>query len=152
MQADMATVIDSIRSVFQSLRSSGRGAEQTPGISGAQMYVLEELAGGPALSINELAARTFTHQSSASMVVSRLVERRLVTRVVDRGDARKVCISLTPSGRALLKRKPHAGQSKLEEGLKNLSRSELKQLANTLGVLKEILSDQSRRSGRVRRS
>lgn len=142
-QADVATVVDSIRSVVQSLRISGREAEQKLGISGAQLFVLEELANGPALSINELAARTFTHQSSASMVVSRLVERRLVTRVADRGDARKLSISLTAPGRALLKKAPHAVQTTLVEGLRTLSRADLKQLARNLSLLTDIMSDQT---------
>ncbi len=142
-QADVATVVDSIRSVVQSLRISGREAEQKLGISGAQLFVLEELANGPALSINELAARTFTHQSSASMVVSRLVERRLVTRMADRGDARKLSISLTAPGRALLKKAPHAVQTTLVEGLRMLSRADLKQLARNLSLLTDIMSDQT---------
>ena len=142
-QADMTTVVDAIRSVVQSLRNSGRGAGKKLGISSAQLYVLEELAQGPALSINELAARTFTHQSSASMVVSRLVERRLVTRLSDQGDARKLSISLTASGRAILKKAPHAANTQLIAGLRTLSRSELKQLAQNLSVLTEIMNGQN---------
>jgi len=101
--------------------------------------VLEELNEGEALSINELAARTFTHQSSASTLVSRLVERRLVTRSADRGDARKLSISLTASGRALLKKAPHVSQTRLVAGLRELSRGDLKQLARNLSVLAEIM-------------
>jgi len=139
----MTTVVDAIRSVVQSLRISGRDAEQKLGISSAQLYVLEELVQGPALSINELAARTFTHQSSASMVVSRLVERRFVTRSSDQGDARKLSISLTASGRAILKKAPHAAKTQLIAGLRTLSRTELKQLAQNLSALTEIMNGQS---------
>lgn len=150
-QVDMATVVNSIRAVVQGLRVSGRESEQRLGISGAQLYVLEELAESPALSVNELAARTFTHQSSASTIVSRLVERRLVTRTADRGDARKLSISLTPSGRALLKKAPHAAQTRLVTGLGMLSRGDLKQLAKNLSVLTEIMADQHATEGSGRR-
>jgi len=145
----MATVVDSIRAVVQGLRVSGRESEQRLGISGAQLHVLEELADNPALSINELAARTFTHQSSASMIVSRLVERRLVTRTADRADARKLSISLTAAGRAMLRKAPQAPQTRLVSGLRMLSRSDLKQLAKNLSVLTEIMGDQSATAGKA---
>ena len=141
-QADVASIVHCIRAVARDLRISFRASEQKLGISGAQLYVLEELNEGEALSINELAARTFTHQSSASTLVSRLVERRLVTRSADRGDARKLSISLTASGRALLKKAPHVSQRRLVAGLHELSRGDLKQLAKNLSVLAEIMVDQ----------
>lgn len=66
---EIVRVVDALRSIVQSLRISGRLVEQQVGISSAQLYILEELAERPAQSINELAERTFTHQSSVSMVV-----------------------------------------------------------------------------------
>ena len=71
-QTEMTRVIDSIRLLVKALRDSGRDAEQKLGITSAQLYVLQALRDHPA-SINELAARTCTHQSSVSMVVARLV-------------------------------------------------------------------------------
>src|SRR5262245_64858968 len=72
-------VLDSLRRIVQTLRESSRRAEQRLGISGAQLFVLEQLASGPSHSLNDLAARTFTHQSSVSTVVARLVEEGLVS-------------------------------------------------------------------------
>lgn len=142
-EADLASSVHSIRALARDLRISGRASEQKLGISGAQLHVLEELNGGEALSINELAARTFTHQSSASTLVSRLVERRLVTRSADKGDARKLSVSLTASGRALLRKAPHVSQTRLVAGLRELSRGDLKQLARNLSLLAETIVDQS---------
>lgn len=141
-QADVSSIVDSIRAVVRDLRISGRESEQKLGVSGAQLNVLEELSESPALSINELAARTFTHQSSASTIVSRLVERRLVTRNADRGDARKLSISLTAAGRAVLRKAPQVGHTSLVAGLRKLSRSDLKLLANSLSVLTEAMGGQ----------
>jgi len=138
----MGKVVDAIRSIVQSLRISGRAAEQQLGISSAQLYILQELAEQPAQSINELAERTFTHQSSVSMVVSRLVEGRLVTRTAARGDARRLSISLTPAGRALLRKAPDAAQTRLVEGLRGLSRTELHTLAGHLSTLTDVIEEQ----------
>ncbi len=142
-QTDVSSIVDSIRAVVRDLRISGRESEQKLGVTGAQLYVLEELSESPALSINELAARTFTHQSSASTIVSRLVERRLVTRSADRGDARKLSISLTAAGRAVLRKAPQVAQTSLVAGLRELSRGDLKQLAKSLSVLTEAMGGQS---------
>lgn len=142
-RADMSKVVDAIRSIVQSLRISGRAAEHLLGISSAQLYILQELSEQPAQSINELAERTFTHQSSVSMVVSRLVEGRLVTRTAARGDARRLSISLTPAGRALLRKAPDAAQTQLVEGLRSLSRGELHALAGHLSTLTTLIGAQT---------
>jgi DNA-binding MarR family transcriptional regulator len=142
-RGDMVEIVDSIRSITQALRTSGREAEQKHGISSAQLNVLQELQDTPALSINELAERTYTHQSSVSMVVARLVEGKYVTRTAARGDARKVSISLTASGRALLRRSPDAGQARLTQALKSMSRAELRSLSGSLNLLSDRLDAQS---------
>ncbi len=139
----MVRVVDSIRSIIQTLRISGRETEQTVGLSGAQLYVLNELSDQPAMSINDLAERTFTHQSSVSMVVARLVESKLVTRTPARGDARRLAIALTPAGRALLRKSPDPVQARLVNALRSMSRAELKELSGGLGILTDILSEQS---------
>ena len=57
-------VLDSLRRIVQALRGeSSRRAEQDLGVSGAQLFVLDALALAPALSVNELAYRTRTHQN-----------------------------------------------------------------------------------------
>jgi DNA-binding MarR family transcriptional regulator len=140
-RADVGKVVNAIRSIVQSLRISGRAAEQQLGVSSAQLYILQELAQQPAQSINELAERTFTHQSSVSMVVSRLVESRLVTRTAARGDARRLSISLTPAGKALLRKAPDAAQTRLVEGLQSVSRSELHALAGHLSTLTAVIGE-----------
>jgi len=141
-RADMVTVVDAIRSIIQTVRNSGRDAEQKLGISSAQLYVLSELRDRPALSINELADRTYTHQSSVSMIVARLVESKLVTRTASSRDGRRLAITLTPAGRALLRKSPDPVQARLVAALRTMSRSDLKALAGGLAILTDILGEQ----------
>ena len=143
---EIVRVVDALRSIVQSLRISGRVAEQQVGISSAQLYILEELAERPAQSINELAERTFTHQSSVSMVVSRLADSHLVSRTSSPGDARRLSISLTSAGRALLRKAPDTAQARLVEGLRTLDKSELRGLADYLSTLDEILVESASES------
>lgn len=139
----MTRVIDSIRVLVKALRDSGRDAEQKLGITSAQLYVLQALRDRPA-SINELAARTYTHQSSVSMVVARLVDSRLVTRTAARGDARRLSISLTAAGRNVVKKAPDAAQTRLINALRAMPKSDLKALASQLASLTDIMNTQER--------
>src|SRR5438105_26745 len=78
--SETRSILDSIRRIVRALRLADRAAEKRLGLSGAQLFVLHKLAVGPALSLNELADRTLTHQSSVSVVVQRLVKRKLAAR------------------------------------------------------------------------
>ncbi len=154
---EITAVVDAVRSIAQSIRESGREAEQRFGISGAQLFILNELAREPAQSINSLAERTFTHQSSVSIVVSRLVERDLATRNHGRDDARRVGISITPAGRALVRRAPDAAQTKLVEALKRMPPAEIRALARNLRLLIDAIDmeqgeDESQASSRTKRA
>ena len=130
-------VLDALRRIIRTLRISAGRAERETGVSSAQLFVLQQLAEAPAHSLNELAERTHTHQSSVSVVVSRLVKRRLVMREQSRTDARRVVLAVTPAGRALAKRAPEPAQARLIDALARLSRSEVHALAGGLRRLVE---------------
>src|SRR3954465_5527311 len=106
-------VLDAVRTIVRALRESSRQAERAGGMSGAQLFVLQRLAGAAPLSLNELAQRTHTHQSSVSVVVTKLARRGLVARARAAADGRRLEITLTPAGRAVLGRAPAAAQERL---------------------------------------
>ena len=120
---------------MQALRESSRRAEQRLGVTGAQLFVLQTLAKGRVLSLNALAERTHTHQSTVSVVVSRLVERKLVERAASEHDRRSFELSLTARGSALLRRAPLAAQERLVAGVAALPARERKSLSASLGKL-----------------
>lgn len=129
---DLSAALDAIRRIVQALRVSTRLAERQLGVSGAQLFVLHTLAESPAESLNDLAARTFTHQSSVSVVVDRLVRRRLVSRKRSSTDARRIVLSLTASGNALLRSSPEVAQLRLISALKELPQRDRRGLARIL--------------------
>src|SRR3954463_8082348 len=110
---ELTTVMDSLRALVRALRISTRAVEKEIGISGAQLFVLQQLLDSPARSVNDLAERTSTHQSSVSTVVSRLVDRGLVRREPSADDARRMEISITDRGRRLLDTAPRTAQSRM---------------------------------------
>ena len=133
-------VLDAVRRIVRVLRESSRAAERSVGLGAAQLFVLQRLAGSPALSLNELAHRTLTHQSSVSVVVSKLVRSGLVARTRDSTDGRRVEIVLTRAGRALLARAPAAAQDRLIGALGLLGGAARKDLARRLGHLVEAMA------------
>jgi DNA-binding MarR family transcriptional regulator len=130
--ADISRSMDAIRAVVRALRINTRAIELEIGISLAQLFVLQQVAERPATSLNDLAERTATHQSSVSVVVRRLVDRGLVTRRADTADKRRVQIELTPAGEKLLVGAPETIQVRLVNAIVHLDASERKQLAQLL--------------------
>src|SRR5438876_4208978 len=109
--ADARAVLDAIRRIVRLLRQSARAAERRTGMSAAQLFVLQQLrSAGGALTPGELAERTLTHQSSVSVVARRLVDGGLVKRQRSPADGRRVELSLTPAGRAAVRRRPRLAQ------------------------------------------
>jgi DNA-binding MarR family transcriptional regulator len=124
--------MNAVRSIVRALRINTRAIELQMGISLAQLFVLQQLAERSADSLNELAERTATHQSSVSVVVRRLVERGYVSRTASAADKRRIEIQVTPSGRALLSGAPITIQTQLVQALQRMDRSEQTTLAHLL--------------------
>jgi len=125
-------VLDSIRRIVRAVRLSSRASESAVGLSAAQLFVLQRLAEHDGLSINGLAGETLTHQSSVSVVVSKLAARKLVRRGVSPRDGRRTVISLTARGRRALAGAPEAMQVRLIAALDGLSDAEVARLARLL--------------------
>jgi DNA-binding MarR family transcriptional regulator len=115
------------------LRLSSRRSERELRIGSAQLFVLQQLAAGPVRSVNELAERTYTHQSSVSVVVRRLVAQGLVARRPAVDDRRRRELRLTNAGERLLARAPVPAQVRLINGLRALPASKLRALSRLLG-------------------
>jgi MarR family transcriptional regulator, lower aerobic nicotinate degradation pathway regulator len=118
--ASVTQILDGLRRITSQLRRADRQAEQRLGISGAQLFTLEQLGRSPAQSINQLAELTRTHQSSVSVVVRRLVERGLAARRQADDDARRVELRITAAGQALLRRSPATPQARLIQALERM--------------------------------
>jgi DNA-binding MarR family transcriptional regulator len=134
-RAEVRAGLDALRRIVQGVRLSSTHAERVTGLSGAQLFVLQQLAEAPAQSLNELAARTRTHQSSVSTVVTRLVEGRLVSRRRAAADGRRVSLQLSAAGRALLAGAPETAQSRLITALERMSPRRRAALVDGLATL-----------------
>jgi DNA-binding MarR family transcriptional regulator len=140
---DVSVILDALRSIVRELRLASREAEQRVGVHGAQLHALRQLADSPTTSLTELADRTHTDISSVSVVVSRLVEQGLVARKSADDDRRRLSLGLTARGRALLRRAPETGSSRLLHAAAHLSDREVHSLASSLAKLVDGLNHAS---------
>jgi DNA-binding MarR family transcriptional regulator len=125
--------LEAVRRLVRALRLSANRAQETVGVSSAELFILRALhERGPVASLNELADRTYTDQSSASPVVERLRRRRLIRRQRSTLDARRVTIELTDAGRALLQRAPLPPQAGVITALQRMPVAERESLARGL--------------------
>lgn len=131
--------VEALRKLVRLLRDSTHLVEKRTGVTGAQLFVLRVLADHPGLSINELARRTMTHQSSVSVVVSRLVARGLVARVPAADDCRRLMVTLTPRGRLLDRDAPAAAQELIIEAVRGLAPGRRRGLAGGLRAVTDAL-------------
>jgi DNA-binding MarR family transcriptional regulator len=126
--------LDALRHIVQALRT-GRAGEHHARLSSAQLFALQQIGEHPGASVNDIAARTFTHQSSVSVVIQRLVRQRLVAKVPASGDRRRHELALTAKGRRLLDRAPVAVQEDLIAAIASLAASDRAVLARSLGEI-----------------
>jgi DNA-binding MarR family transcriptional regulator len=125
-------VVNALRRITQALRLSSTVVQDTLGITGAQLFVLQQLAECPGASLRELADRTLTDQSSVSVVVSRLVDAGHVGRRISQSDGRRTELTLTDTGRWMIERAPELAQSRLVAALRAMPSSQLRIAATVL--------------------
>src|SRR5690348_5414712 len=128
-----------LRKIVRGLRVASRQVEATSSISSAQLFVLQQLAAGPPLSLRELADRTTTDRTSVAHVVERLRSNGYVARARSLSDRRRHEITITPRGRRLLSRAPVSPTSRLLDAMEEFSTAELLSLSRGLSQLANVL-------------
>ena len=142
---DGRVALNAIRRIVRALRESAAVAERRTGITGSQLFVLKILARAGVMSVNELAAETFTHQSTVSVVVRKLVAQKLVRKSASARDQRSVELTVTPKGRARLRRAPTSAQGRLIAAVRSLPPAERRKLAATLVRLASVVETKRRK-------
>lgn len=135
-----ASVLEALRALRRALRLVERDAADDLGLPPAQAQVLRSLAAAPAASLAELAERTHTDPSSASVVVQRLVAAGLVTRTPAADDRRRTELALSAAGRARMRRRP-GGEQRVADAIARLGARRAAALAGDLALLTSALRE-----------
>lgn len=131
-------VLMKFRLIVNSAKRHFKWVEQQCGINGAQLWVLWEINQAPGLRVNELAMAMAMHQSTASNLIDKLAQSKLITRKRASSDQRVVTLFLTEAGKAILKRAPRPARGRLPEALYRLPRNALSLLD---GLLERVLHE-----------
>lgn len=137
--ADREQALERVRILVAALSQSARAVERSTGVTNAQLFLLQQLAGTESLSVSDLAARARTQQSTVSIVIGRLVRAGLAAKRKSTDDARMAVISLTPKGRRLLAHAPAPPTTALLRAIERLSAGEARALAHGLRALVDAL-------------
>ena len=132
-------VLEEFRLIFKTVRRHFQSVEAKAGVSGAQVWVLAQVAGQPDIRVTELARALAIHQTTASNLVDRLDSAGMLQRRRDPADQRVVRLRVTAAGRRALANAPGPAQGVLPAALKRLTRAELTELKQRLAKLARLL-------------
>ena len=128
-------VLKKFRIIYGSVRQQFREVEQTCGVTGSQLWILQEVSNTPGIGVSELADRLSIHQSTGSQLVEKLVARNLINKERSKEDQRRVGLQVTEEASRLLKNAPGPAEGILPEALQALPESALLALDNSLIVV-----------------
>jgi DNA-binding MarR family transcriptional regulator len=117
-----------LRIVIRAAQRHSAWIEKQCGVSGAQLWIMQELYEAPGLRVGELASRLAIHQTTASNLVRPLEKDGYVVKARDPADQRAVKLALSETGAALLTRAPKPARGLLPESLRHLDEKHLSQL------------------------
>jgi DNA-binding MarR family transcriptional regulator len=128
-----------LRVVIRSAQRHSAWIEKQCGVSGAQLWIMQELMESPGLRIGEIAHRLAVHQTTVSNLVDDLVKRDYAVKKRDPDDQRAVKLELSERGAALMAEAPRPARGVLPEALRQLEPERLIQLDEGLqGLLNSI--------------
>ena len=137
--ASPLSVLQRFRVLIRTAQRHSQWIERRSGVTGAQLWALQELSEVPGLRVGALAGRMALHQSTASNMVDKLESARLIRKERASADQRVVHLYLTEAGRELLERSPSPARGILPEALRRLDEETLLRLQRELdGLLRQI--------------
>lgn len=110
------------------------------GVTGPQRLVLRMIGQRPDVSAGDLAAMLDRHPSTLTGILARLRARKLIVRVADPDDRRRVRLKLTAAGRALDRRRGGTVEAAVAEALSRVSAADRAGAERVMAALGERLA------------
>ncbi|MBN2062206.1 MAG: MarR family transcriptional regulator [Deltaproteobacteria bacterium] len=138
-------IVYSIRRLMQAGEHYTKELNKVYNVSSAQLNCLLALYENGNLSPSQIASLIMVNSSTVTGIVDRLEQKNLVKRSRISNDRRVITIELTKYGRSLAENAPPPIQQKIVDGLHNLTKDEIDQIADTLKALTSMLDVQDLR-------
>lgn len=123
-----ANALKKFRVIYGTVRQHFREVEQNCGVSGSQLWLLQEIHRTQNIGVSELAGRLSIHQSTCSQLVDKLVKAQLVIKQRSLEDQRRVGLCITEQAVAILARAPGPAEGVLPGALNAMPLEVLNQL------------------------
>ena len=121
-------VLKQFRLIYGSVKRQFRHIEDSCGVSGSQLWLLQEISRTPEIGVTDLAKRLSIHQSTCSLLVEKLKTKGLVEKIRGDADQRRVGLKVTTEGKQVLSNAPGPAEGILPEALQELSEADLKKI------------------------
>jgi DNA-binding MarR family transcriptional regulator len=128
-------VLQHLRELYRVSQQHFQRIEVRCGLSGAQLWALSELAARPASTVSEIASALSVHLSTASNLLDRLEDRKLIRRHRGPPDQRIVRVTVTPEGEAVLRLAPKPVEGIIPAALARMRKEALARLDRDLAAL-----------------
>ena len=138
LDAEVIDLADGLHSTAIHLLRQVRVEDRASGIGPAQLSALSILVFGGRKSLKQLAAIEQVKPPTMVRIVQGLVGQRLVTTRADNEDGRKLQISATARGRALMQRARLRRVESLARMLGEKSVAERAEIAGAIAILRDL--------------
>ena len=128
-------VLGKFRMIFGAAKSHFIEVEKACGISSAQLWILKVIQNNQGIGITELAKNIGIHQTTASILVEKLVKRKLIEKKRSQEDQRRVGLFTHQVGQQILDQAPKAVEGLLPATLEKMTEKQLNQLNESLNDL-----------------
>jgi DNA-binding MarR family transcriptional regulator len=138
LNAEVVDLADRLHSTAIHLLRQVRVEDRASGIGPAQLSALSILVFGGSKSLKQLAAIEQVKPPTMVRIVQGLVEQRLAATRADKEDGRKLQISATARGRALMQRARLRRVESLARMLEEKSVAERAEIAGAIAILRDL--------------
>lgn len=146
-QPEPLETLGKFRIIIRAAQRHSAAIQKQCGVSGAQLWMLQEIADAPGLRVGELAARMAIHQTTTSNLIDALEKRGYLKKSRDEADQRVVNLLLTPAGARVLRKAPSPARGLLPEALARVDPKKRAQLDAGLQALLDVIEGADDRAG-----
>jgi len=125
-------VLKHFREIFIQAKSELKDNVKKTGLSGAQLWIMQQVYNFNGISNAELAKNLTIHVSTCSLLVNKLIKKNLIEKTRDPKDERKIVLTLSLKGKQLMAKAPKSPEGAIPSTLKKLNIEELEELNTVL--------------------
>ncbi len=137
--------ISNFRTIYAVAKSRFRDIEKATGLSGSQLWILQQVSLNPGIGISELAKVLMIHVSTCSLLVDKVVLKGLINKKRCGIDTRKVGLVLTDEAQAILSKSPKSSEGLISKTVKKLDEAEVIALNVLLAKIVQLMKAENKK-------